>query len=45
MESFYRVRGIQGHIGPACLQDRQQANDHLKSTLHTDCDTYIGPDT
>ncbi len=43
-EAVRRVVRIEGQIGPARLEDRQQANHHFRRSLQADAHRQVGPD-
>ncbi|MNV15631.1 hypothetical protein D3C71_1063620 [compost metagenome] len=44
-QAFSRVRRVERHIGATGLEDRQQADDHFRRTLHRQADPHFGADT
>ena len=43
-EPLARIGRIERNVGPAGLEDGEQAGDHLPRTDHADADQRLGPD-
>ncbi|VVN40090.1 hypothetical protein PS645_05353 [Pseudomonas fluorescens] len=43
-QAIGRIRRVQRHVSAACLEDRQQADNHLRRALHGEAHQHFRPD-